>query len=239
MLGEAGIAHCVRGLRVLSDRYQLVERLGVGGMSVVWRGYDEVLGRQVAVKLLSAGYAEDAASRDRTQPITVTGYCADPPGSTAAGLAALSGDRARSVARVLSGAGHVGNPVTIVAGETMPAVRTSLERIKASLIASDQSYFTSVAQMTGEMLNPLADRKLPSPPEYDDIQIYRDYPQFDKPLGFRRVRGAAATPQLENFTRVETFGAPNHHWVQVFVRRDDPNVFSFRQRIVAPNVMPR
>jgi hypothetical protein len=63
--------------------------------------------------------------------------------------------------------------------------------------------------------------------------------RIDKPLGFRRVRGAAATPQLENFTRVETFGAPNHHWVQAFVRRDDPNVFSFRQRIVAPNVIPR
>ena len=65
------------------------------------------------------------------------------------------------------------------------------------------------------------------------------YFRIDKPLGFRRVRTAAATPQLENFTRVETFGAPNHHWVQAFVRRDDPNVFSFRQRIVAPNVMPR
>ncbi len=65
------------------------------------------------------------------------------------------------------------------------------------------------------------------------------YFRIDKPLGFRRVRGAAATPQLENFTRVETFGAPNHHWVQAFVRRDDPNVFSFRPRIVQPNVVER
>ena len=65
------------------------------------------------------------------------------------------------------------------------------------------------------------------------------YFRIDKPLGFRRVRGAAATPQLENFTRVETFGAPNHHWVQAFVRRDDPNVFSFRQRIVGANVIDR
>jgi len=65
------------------------------------------------------------------------------------------------------------------------------------------------------------------------------YFRIDKPLGFRRVRGAAATPQLENFTRVETFGAPNHHWVQAYVRRDDPNVFSFRQRIVGANVIDR
>jgi hypothetical protein len=65
------------------------------------------------------------------------------------------------------------------------------------------------------------------------------YFRIDKPLGFRRVRGGAARPQLENFTRVETFGAPNHHWVQAFVRRDDPNVFSFRQRIVGANVFDR
>jgi hypothetical protein len=62
--------------------------------------------------------------------------------------------------------------------------------------------------------------------------------RIDKPLGFRRGRGPL-TPQLENFTRVETFGAPNHHWVQVFVSADDPNVFTFRPRIVDGNVQRR
>lgn len=59
------------------------------------------------------------------------------------------------------------------------------------------------------------------------------YFRIDKPL--RHDKGKPRAPLLANFTRVEAFGYPNHHWLHVTVD-DDPNVFTFRPRIVAGNV---
>jgi hypothetical protein len=63
--------------------------------------------------------------------------------------------------------------------------------------------------------------------------------RVDKPLSPRPVRGVVITPALEHFTRVETFGTPYHHWVHVTVDASDPNVFTFRPRLVAANLTPR
>ncbi|MFK4245679.1 serine/threonine-protein kinase [Micromonospora chokoriensis] len=50
--------------QLLAGRYRLLERLGSGGMSAVHRAYDEVLERDVAVKVL---VASDAGARQRIQ----------------------------------------------------------------------------------------------------------------------------------------------------------------------------
>ena len=42
--------------------------------------------------------------------------------------------------------------------------------------------------------------------------------------------------RLHNFTRVEVFGAPYHHWVQVTVDPRDPGLFTVRPRLVEGNL---
>jgi serine/threonine-protein kinase len=51
----------------LPERYQLVRRIATGGMASVWCAEDQVLGRRVAVKLLSDPYAHDATAVRRFQ----------------------------------------------------------------------------------------------------------------------------------------------------------------------------
>ncbi|MEU4716264.1 protein kinase [Micromonospora purpureochromogenes] len=50
--------------RLLARRYRLVDQIGAGGMSVIWRARDEVLDRIVAVKVLAPSLATDARFRD-------------------------------------------------------------------------------------------------------------------------------------------------------------------------------
>ncbi|MEE3918442.1 serine/threonine-protein kinase [Micromonospora sp. BRA006-A] len=50
--------------RLLARRYRLIDRIGAGGMSVIWRARDEVLDRIVAVKVLAPSLAADARFRD-------------------------------------------------------------------------------------------------------------------------------------------------------------------------------
>ncbi|GAA2699332.1 hypothetical protein GCM10010429_00990 [Micromonospora olivasterospora] len=48
-------------MRTLDGRYELEQRVGVGGTSEVWRAHDTVLDRPVAVKLITPGRDEDGS----------------------------------------------------------------------------------------------------------------------------------------------------------------------------------
>ncbi len=56
------------------------------------------------------------------------------------------------------------------------------------------------------------------------------YFRIDKPL-----ISSYSNQRIENFTRVETFGAGDVHWLRVTVDPDDENVFIFKQEIVQEN----
>jgi hypothetical protein len=65
------------------------------------------------------------------------------------------------------------------------------------------------------------------------------YFRIDNPYRARPPSGRQQSQGPENFLRLELFGSPSHHWVEVTVSPDDPNVFTIRPRIVAENLVKR
>lgn len=51
--------------QVLAQKYRVVEEIGRGGMSIVYKGHHTVLDRKVAIKMLQAGLAQDETSKKR------------------------------------------------------------------------------------------------------------------------------------------------------------------------------
>lgn len=65
---------------------------------------------------------------------------------------------------------------------------------------------------------------------HGDTHIFR----IDKPLFSLKTNRA-----FENFTRVETFGWPDSHWIRVTVDPSDPQLFRFKPEIVGENAVSR
>jgi hypothetical protein len=63
---------------------------------------------------------------------------------------------------------------------------------------------------------------------HGDSHLHR----IDKPLYSKKTNR-----MFENFTRVETFGNPDTHWVRVTVDHADPQLFTFKGEIVPENVV--
>jgi hypothetical protein len=59
------------------------------------------------------------------------------------------------------------------------------------------------------------------------------YFRIDKPLISARTR-----QRVQHFTRVETFGYPDVHWLRARVNPRDPNLFSFHIQLVEKNLGP-
>ena len=65
---------------------------------------------------------------------------------------------------------------------------------------------------------------------HGDTHLFR----IDKPLYSKKTNRL-----FENFTRVETFGWPDTHWVRVTVDPSDPQLFTFKGEIVSENMINR
>jgi hypothetical protein len=90
------------------------------------------------------------------------------------------------------------------------------------------------------------------PTAYDDYikALAEELESYDKPVAFlhgdthtfrmdQPLFSKKTNRRFENFTRVETFGAPETHWVRVTVDPADAQVFRFNAEIIPENVVNR
>ena len=97
-------------------------------------------------------------------------------------------------------------------GQPVPSYPAAFDDYIAALAEELESYDKPVAYLHG------------------DTHLFR----IDKPLYSKKTNRA-----FENFTRVETFGDPDTHWVRVTVDPSDPQLFRFNAEIIPENVVNR
>lgn len=97
--------------------------------------------------------------------------------------------------------------------------------------------------------NPQFDKKWGERTGYNDFlgELQRLTESFGKPVAlvhgdthyFRVDKPMTRSDKghiVPNFTRVETFGSPNVHWIRAVIDERDPNLFRFEPQLVAENV---
>jgi hypothetical protein len=105
--------------------------------------------------------------------------------------------------------------------ENSPAVMLV---IQANVFEGDNAEPSGFAEFKATLEEETARFKKPVVLVHGDSHTFR----IDKPRIFER--------RLTNFTRVETFGSPDVHWVRAEVDTRDPEVFTFQPEIVEENV---
>jgi serine/threonine-protein kinase len=121
---------------VLGQRYRLEERIASGGMGDVWRGFDDVLGRTIAVKILlpslleEPGFTERFRGEARTMAtinhpgvVDVYDYGSDPATGAYLIMEYVQGD---ALSRALARVGR------LTAGRTMALVAQAADALHAA-----------------------------------------------------------------------------------------------------------
>jgi hypothetical protein len=131
--------------------------------------------------------------------------------------------------------------------EAIVRTRAALMWIKTAFALATEGKFKAIMLIT--QANPRFDLDPPGHPAFADVNrvleqesrafagevvfVHGDthYFRIDKPLPMPARARSSGGPSLPNFTRVETFGPPDLHWIRVRVAPDNTAVFVFEPQI--------
>lgn len=142
-------------------------------------------------------------------------------------------------------------------GRTPEADAEYFERNAANLAWIHQSFARAVEERSrGVMIIIQANPGFELPPTHPERTGYNDFLAaleqetiaFEKPVVLvhgdshyfridKPLLGSVSRRRIENFTRVETFGTPDVHWLRGSVDPKNPNLFEFHPQIVEKNLV--